>query len=250
MLTVTYGENCSPYLSLRTLKQLCLDEDEKFPEAVKIILNDKYADDFLSGADDEDGAKQLRDQLIEIMKKGGFELRKWVANVPALLEDLPECERLRPTWLQLDADGPVSELGVSWDPTTDNFRFAPPVIESTNITKRKVLAGIARLFDPCGWLSPIVLLAKQLMQDLWKAKLEWDEFLPFSMAFVGRTSRQISIRYPKSPYLDGRVVNHTIKLSCMHSRMLVDVLWLQYFTHEYYTKMDQLKSLFSLLRPS
>lgn len=187
LLTVTYGENCSPYLSLRTLEQLCQDEGKSFPEAVKIILNDKYADDFLSGADDENTAKQLRDQLIKIMKAGGFELRKWVANIPTLLEDLPEYERLRPTWLQLGADGPVSELGVAWDPISDNFRFAPPVIDTTNPTKRKVLAGIAKLYDPCGWLSPIVLLAKQLMQDLWRAKLEWDEVLPSSMAHRWKT---------------------------------------------------------------
>ena len=72
----------------------------------------------------------------------------------------------------IDGDGPMSEPGVAWDPTTDNFRFASPVIEITNITKRKVLASMARLFAPCGWLSPIILPAKQFMQDLWRAKLE------------------------------------------------------------------------------
>ena len=41
---------------------------------------------------------------------------------------------------------------------------------------------IARLFDPAGWLAPIVVSAKMLMQDLWRDKLDWDEPLPAPLA--------------------------------------------------------------------
>ncbi|KAL7732909.1 hypothetical protein ACLKA6_006030 [Drosophila palustris] len=41
------------------------------------------------------------------------------------------------------------------------------------------LSTIARLFDPMGWLSPIVLTAKMLMQVLWKTKLKWDSWDKF-----------------------------------------------------------------------
>jgi len=33
-------------------------------------------------------ARQTRDQLIELLKKGGFRLRKWASNAPDLLSDL------------------------------------------------------------------------------------------------------------------------------------------------------------------
>lgn len=46
------------------------------------------------------------------------------------------------------------------------------------VTKRFVLSRISRLFDPLGIVSPVVLVAKLLMQALWVRKLEWDEPIP------------------------------------------------------------------------
>ena len=46
-----------------------------------------------------------------------------------------------------------------------------------NFTKREVLSIIAKLFDPAGWLGPIIVLAKMLMQEIWSEKTDWDEFL-------------------------------------------------------------------------
>ncbi|XP_033228907.1 uncharacterized protein LOC117180519 [Belonocnema kinseyi] len=45
-------------------------------------------------------------------------------------------------------------------------------------TKRLILSVIAKLYDPMGWLSPVVIVAKRLMQQLWLQKLQWDEPVP------------------------------------------------------------------------
>ena len=42
-------------------------------------------------------------------------------------------------------------------------------------TKRNVLSGIARLFDPLQLLAPFTIRAKILMQDLWAAGCDWDK---------------------------------------------------------------------------
>ena len=52
LLTVTYGEECAPFLALRTLQQLASDEEGPYPEAVKAIRCNLYVDDFLCRADD------------------------------------------------------------------------------------------------------------------------------------------------------------------------------------------------------
>ncbi|XP_023247452.1 uncharacterized protein LOC106644791 [Copidosoma floridanum] len=180
LLTVTYGASCSPYLSLRTIQQLCEDEGSRWPDAVPVVMRDRYVDDILSGADSLDTARHLRDQLIGLMQAGGFPLRKWVASTPELLEDLLPDVRLRPAWDQLGAEGLVSELGVGWDPPVDRLRLTPVVVQRQT-TKRTMLAALASVFDPCGWLAPITLNAKLLLQDLWRAHLDWDETVPSSM---------------------------------------------------------------------
>ncbi|XP_058801980.1 uncharacterized protein LOC131670408 [Phymastichus coffea] len=165
--TVTYGTACAPYLALRTLQQLGEDEGHRFPLARELLKRDLYMDDFLSGSHDLETARSLRDQLIGLLRAGGFHLRKWVANEPGLLEDIPAEDRLRADWVQLSTDGPVCELGVIWDPVTDRFKFRPGVVDPPpSLTKRTALAELAAFFDPAGWLTPLTLVAKIIIQDL------------------------------------------------------------------------------------
>ncbi|GFY73444.1 integrase catalytic domain-containing protein [Trichonephila inaurata madagascariensis] len=81
LTTVTYGTSCAPYLSTRTLTQLALDERERYPLASFATLHHFYVDDLLSGAATEKEAVELVWQLKEMMRKGGFNLRKWQSNV-------------------------------------------------------------------------------------------------------------------------------------------------------------------------
>ncbi|XP_058809931.1 uncharacterized protein LOC131675102 [Phymastichus coffea] len=179
--TVTYGTACAPFLALRTMQQLCADEGENLPLARKVLERDLYMDDFLSGGHDLETAKRIRDQLVELLKAGGFHLRKWVANDPELLVDISTDDRLRPSWVNFSTGGPVSELGVTWDPLADCFRLrAMPPLTSGPLTKRTALAELASIFDPAGWLTPLTLVAKLIIQDLWRAKFDWDEPLPKS----------------------------------------------------------------------
>ncbi|XP_014203559.1 uncharacterized protein LOC106635883 [Copidosoma floridanum] len=146
-------------------------------------MNDHYVDDILSGADDIATDRYIRDQLIELLQASGFPLRKWVANLPELMDDLPDDVCLRPTWCQLGTEGLVSELG-------------------HQTTKRTMLAALAGLFDRCGWLAPIVLNAKLLLQDLWRANLDWDESAPSSMiqrwtAFAAELQTISSLSLPR-----------------------------------------------------
>ena len=46
------------------------------------------------------------------------------------------------------------------------------------LTKRKVLSDIAKIFDPLGLLSCVVIVLKICMQEIWMTKLAWDDILP------------------------------------------------------------------------
>ena len=53
----------------------------------KVVHKSFYVDDCLTGATDTNSALLLQQQLTEIF---GFVLRKWNANDPAVLQEIPE----------------------------------------------------------------------------------------------------------------------------------------------------------------
>ncbi|CAB3978875.1 Hypothetical predicted protein [Paramuricea clavata] len=52
-------------------------------------------------------------------------------------------------------------------------------------TKRNVLSAIAAVYDPLQFLSPFLVRAKILMQETWRAGLDWDDDLPSDLATKG-----------------------------------------------------------------
>lgn len=179
--TVTYGTSSAPYLAVKCLQQLAKDEETRFPEASKVILNDFYVDDTASGCDTLESAKTTVQQLIDLCMSGGFDLRKWTTNNHSLLQFIPESIRETSSLIQLQPEETtVKTLGVYWNPATDKYNFIltlPPDMPGM-YTKRSILSNIAKIFDPLGWLSPAIIVCKVFMQELWKTKLDWDEVLP------------------------------------------------------------------------
>ncbi|XP_049881949.1 uncharacterized protein LOC126377958 [Pectinophora gossypiella] len=76
LCTVTFGVASAPFLALRTLRQLAIDEANAFPLASQVLLNDVFVDDVVTGSDNLDDALALQRQLTSICKAGTFELRK------------------------------------------------------------------------------------------------------------------------------------------------------------------------------
>ena len=54
--TVTYGTASAPYIAKRCLKQLALESNLTHPEASRVIENDFYMDDLISGSESVNGA--------------------------------------------------------------------------------------------------------------------------------------------------------------------------------------------------
>ena len=70
-------------------------------------------------------------------------------------------------------------LGVKWNKVDDNlvydFKETIERAEGLEPTKRNILSIIASVFDPLGLVSPILLSAKILLQELCKSNIGWDE---------------------------------------------------------------------------
>ena len=98
--TVTFGTASAPFLAVRTLHKLADDENETHPHAAAILKRNFYVDDLLTGANTFEEALTLRDELIALLKMGGFNLRKWGSNDPQLISDFQT--NIRDTHLLLD----------------------------------------------------------------------------------------------------------------------------------------------------
>lgn len=178
--TVTYGTASAPFLATRSLVQLAEDEQKEFPDAAEVVRSDFYIDDVLTGAATETEAIRLRKQLQNLLARGGFTIRKWCSNSASVLADVPEEDRERLVKID-DSDNTVKTLGMLWDPHNDQFRFVADIFDEDNanpITKQFILSQMSKLFDPVGFVAPIIVLFKVLMQKIWARKLEWTAPLP------------------------------------------------------------------------
>ncbi|XP_048481010.1 uncharacterized protein LOC119694823 [Plutella xylostella] len=63
--TVTYGTASAPFLATRCLKQLGLECNDK--KTAEIILHDFYVDDLLTGSDDLEEAKAIRESVTTVL---------------------------------------------------------------------------------------------------------------------------------------------------------------------------------------
>lgn len=183
--TVTYGTASAPYVAVKTIQRLAEDERHRFPLAAHAVLNDFYVDDCLSGANTVEKAMELKEELLRMMEAGGLRLLKWSSNSSELLQSLPaeyiECRAP----LLIDEDSSTNDsssikaLGIHWHPASDEFGFkVNQAAISKSTTKRQVLSEIAKLFDPLGFLAPVIITAKTMMQQLWMTGLAWDDVLP------------------------------------------------------------------------
>nr|CAI5844533.1 unnamed protein product [Callosobruchus analis] len=173
--TVTYGTASASFLATRVLKQLADEYQGQYPLACEVIRNNFYMDDLLTGAETVDKLLELKEEISQVLRKGGFNLRKWQSNIPSLLSsnELPN----KP----FGKDVSQSTLGIVWNPVDDTIKYKVQEFNNTSITKRTILSIASQIFDPLGLLSPVIIIAKLIMQTLWQLKLSWDESIPLDL---------------------------------------------------------------------
>ena len=166
---------------------------QKDPDFATKMSNSFYVDDPVSGATDVESGIQLYEKARLRMKEGGLNLRKWRTNDLGLEVEIKrrKGQIIIPhiqNWVQMIEHvarrhkGKIKVLGTAWDIGGDRFEFDLTKFgakgENDVITKRKTLSMLAKLFDPLGLVSPMIVSAKVLFQELCTRKLGWDEKIP------------------------------------------------------------------------
>ena len=165
---VLFGSASSPFMLNATVR---LHLSNQNSETADDMIQSLYVDNVISGGPTEESVVQYFRKARTYMSEANFNLRSWASNSPQL-QAITHKESVA------DPSQMVNLLGLHWNVSTDQVCFIPKQLNSDTdsaVTKRNVLQFSSRIFDPLGFLSPVSVRAKLLMQQLWQMNVGWDE---------------------------------------------------------------------------
>ncbi|GFU86320.1 integrase catalytic domain-containing protein [Trichonephila clavipes] len=176
--TVTYGLASASFLTTRCIKQIALDDKDN-PNLSRVLQEDIYMDDLLSGADTPNNAISICKDIAHVLSTRGFHLRKWNSNSTEFLAQFSE-HSSHDARVEFSKDSNESSkvLGLFWNSSNDTFGFQPSLELTPPLTKRRILSESSKIFDPLGLLSPCTVFMKIFYQKLWLTKTDWDSPIP------------------------------------------------------------------------
>ena len=176
--TLIYDVKSSGNQAERALRLTAENMSESYPETSKVILNDIYVDDCISGTNNKSKLISVMDELKVGLETGGFTLKgfTFVGSDPDV---------------HSSADGKsINVGGLKWYSQEDkiginvsklNFEKKLRGRKSANgdgalpekITKRDCASKVAELFDPLGRIVPLIAGTNQDISLLHASGLNW-----------------------------------------------------------------------------
>jgi hypothetical protein len=180
-----FGATSSPSCCNYALKKTADDHAvECCTDTVATVHNNFSVDDCLKSVSNECCAIQQVQELSDLLHEGGFHLTKWMSNSERVMATIPHKERAA-TIKDLDFSTLMIEraLGVQWDLVSDSFRFHV-IIKDKPFTRRGILSIMSSVYDPLGFLAPVILPVKKMLQEFCRLRLAWDDPVPEQYANI------------------------------------------------------------------
>ena len=150
------------------LKATANDHETEFGiEAANFLCDDFYVDDGLKSLATVEEAVALIKNAKKMCKSGGFNLHKFISNHKDVIKSIQESDRGGVKELDLDSGTLPLErtLGGQWCIESDCFQFSI-ILQDKPCTRRGILSTVSSIFDPLGFVSPLLLQGKFILQDL------------------------------------------------------------------------------------
>jgi hypothetical protein len=179
-----FGAASSPAVANFGLKRTAIDHQNEFDSSVVKFLHENfYVDDGLTSVASEEEAITLIQGSIDLCSRSGLRLHKFVCNSRGVLESIDnsyKAENIKEINPLTDNLPIERALGVLWCIESDQFKFRVSV-KPQALTRRGVLSTVCLVYDPLGFIAPVVLQGKALLQEMCKDKMDWDDRLPLSL---------------------------------------------------------------------
>ena len=185
-------------IATTTLYKSCDWFKNNFPEVVVQIKQQSYIDDI--GLTDLDVGRlaEKTQQADKILEHTNMKVKRWIVSGDS--QGKVEVGKLSDDLTLEDADIELV-LGIVWQPGRDVFKFSVKINLSplrkksrigADLSKKELLTSppnsisrrkysqVQALFDPNGFLSPVLVKGKVTLRTTWKGEcknLDWDESL-------------------------------------------------------------------------
>ena len=158
--TLVFGYIASPFI----LNFIVKFHADQFPQddVTFILKNQMYVDNLIYTSDSSHNLISMFRVAYDRMQLGGFELRSWASNCAAA-----QSEFIKNGCATKHGCDFEKFLGYSYFPLFDCVRLVQFDESCDNLTKRKMLSNIAKLFDPLGLVLPVTVKGKVLMPQVW-----------------------------------------------------------------------------------
>ena len=176
-----FGAASSPGCSNFGLKKAATDNESEFgSDAANFIRNNFYVDDGLKSVATVSEATSLIEKTKSICARGGMRFHKFISDSKEVIAKIAPEDRAKGVKdLDLHSDVlPIERtLGVQWCVESDTFQFRI-VLRDKPLTRRGILSTVSSVYDPLGFLAPVILTGRQILQSLCRDKSDWDDPVP------------------------------------------------------------------------
>ena len=170
-----FGATSSPGVATFGLRKIAADFGPAIScSATHFIEHNFYVDDGLLAVSSAEEAIEIFQGTKEILKKGGLTCHKLKSSSVDVLTFFSEEERAAVASIE------TKTLGIPWNTTSDELTVQF-VINVEKITRRSLLSVLAKTYDPLGFMAPISLYGKSILQDMTRQKVSWDESPPSAL---------------------------------------------------------------------
>ena len=188
-----FGAASSPGCANFGLKQIAADNEAKYGTAIANFLRDNfYVDDGLKSVSSVSSAVDMIKNCQAMCKDGGLRLHKFASNSKEVLANIPPEDLAKGlTDIDIFSESLPDErtLGVLWNIESDCFQFRVTLGDKP-LTRRGLLSTVSSIYDPLGFISPLVLLGKQILQQMCSESIGWDDPIPDALRMKWESWRQ------------------------------------------------------------
>ncbi len=175
-----FGAGSSPGCANYGLKRIADDHEEECgSEAANFVRNNFYVDDGLKSVENTKQATNLIQKTKDLCAKGGLRLHKFISSSKEVIAAIPQKDRAS-TLKNLDLHNDRTNRKSTWSVLVRRVRYIPNAYHSSRhpLTRRGILSTISSIYDPLGFVAPVLLVGKQLLQELCRDKVDWDDPVP------------------------------------------------------------------------